>query len=148
MRADLTGWVALFLFAGLACALPLARSLNLLALGEEPAQQLGVDVARVQRVLLVAASLMVGAAVSVAGLVGFVGPDHPAPAAAADRTRSPAAGALGRARRRRLPAACATPRRARLLGGRELPVGALTSLAGGPVFLWLLRRHQQRTFAP
>jgi len=35
-----------------------------------------------------------------------------------------------------------------LLGGRELPVGAITSLAGGPVFLWLLRRHQQRIFAP
>ena len=35
-----------------------------------------------------------------------------------------------------------------LLGGRELPVGAITSLLGGPVFLWLLRRHQQRIFAP
>ena len=147
VRADIAGWVALFLFAGLACALPLARSLNLLTLGEEPAQQLGVDVARVQRVLLVAASLMVGAAVSVAGLVGFVGliiphllrlligPDH--------RLLVPAAALAGAA----FLLLCDTAART-LLGGRELPVGALTSLAGGPVFLWLLRRHQQRIFAP
>ena len=147
MRADIAGWVALFLFTGLACALPLTRSLNLLALGEEPAQQLGVDVARVQRVLLVAASLMVGAAVSVAGLVGFVGliiphllrlligPDH--------RLLVPASALAGAA----FLLLCDTAART-LLGGRELPVGALTSLAGGPVFLWLLRRHQQRVFAP
>jgi len=147
VRADITGWVALFLFAGLACALPLARSLNLLALGEEPAQQLGVDVVRVQRVLLVAASLMVGAAVSVAGLIGFVGliiphllrlligPDH--------RLLVPASALAGAA----FLLLCDTAART-LLGGRELPVGAITSLAGGPVFLWLLRRHQQRIFAP
>jgi iron complex transport system permease protein len=147
VRAELTGWVALFLFAGLACALPLARSLNLMTLGEEPAQQLGVDVARVQRLLLVAASLMVGAAVSVAGLVGFVGliiphllrlligPDH--------RLLLPSAALAGGA----FLLLCDTAARS-LFGGRELPVGALTSLVGGPVFLWLLRRHQQRIFAP
>ncbi len=147
VRAGVTGWVAVFLFAGLACALPLARSLNLMTLGEEPAQQLGVDVARVQRVLLVAASLMVGAAVSVAGLVGFVGliiphllrlligPDH--------RLLLPSAALAGGA----FLLLCDTAARS-LLGGRELPVGALTSLLGGPVFLWLLRRHQQRIFAP
>jgi iron complex transport system permease protein len=147
VRADLTGWVALFLLAGLACALPLARGLNLMTLGEEPAQQLGVDVARVQRLLLVAASLMVGAAVSVAGLVGFVGliiphllrlligPDH--------RLLVPSAALAGGA----FLLLCDTAARS-LFGGRELPVGALTSLVGGPVFLWLLRRHQQRIFAP
>jgi iron complex transport system permease protein len=147
VRADLTGWVALFLFTGLACALPLARSLNLMTLGEEPAQQLGVDVVRVQRLLLVAASLMVGAAVSVAGLVGFVGliiphllrlligPDH--------RLLVPSAALAGGA----FLLLCDTAARS-LFGGRELPVGALTSLVGGPVFLWLLRRHQQRIFAP
>ena len=147
VRADAAGWVALFLFAGLACALPLARMLNLMTLGDEPAQQLGVDVARVQRVLLVAASLMVGAAVSVAGLIGFVGliiphllrlligPDH--------RLLVPSAALAGGA----FLLLCDTAARS-LLGGRELPVGALTSLLGGPVFLWLLRRHQQRSFAP
>ena len=35
-----------------------------------------------------------------------------------------------------------------LLEGRELPVGAITALAGGPLFLWLLRRHRLRGVAP
>jgi iron complex transport system permease protein len=35
-----------------------------------------------------------------------------------------------------------------LFGGRELPVGAITALAGGPLFLYLLRRHHQRSFGP
>ena len=35
-----------------------------------------------------------------------------------------------------------------LLEGRELPVGAITALAGGPLFLYLLRRHHMRAFAP
>jgi iron complex transport system permease protein len=146
-RVDVAGWVALFLVAGLVTALPAARNLNLLALGEESARQLGVDVGRQQRLLLVATSLMVGAAVSVAGLVGFVGliiphllrlalgPDH--------RLLLPAA-ALGGAA---FLVACDTAART-LLGGRELPVGALTALAGGPLFLFLLRRQHRRAFAP
>lgn len=144
-RIDVAGWVLLFLGLGLGVALPSARSLNLLALGEESAQQLGVDVGRQQRLLLVATSLMVGAAVAVAGLVGFVGliiphllrlalgPDH--------RLLVPAA-ALGGAA---FLVLCDTAART-LLGGRELPVGAITALAGGPLFLLLLRRQQQRVF--
>ena len=141
-RADIAGWVALFLFGGLACALPLARSLDLLALGEENAAALGVDAERVKRLLLIAASLMVGAAVAVAGLVGFVGlvvphllrlvlgPDH--------RQLVPAA-ALGGAA---FLVVCDTVARS-LPGGVELPVGAITALAGGPFFLWLLRRSSR-----
>ena len=146
-RVDVAAWVALFLAGGLAFALPAARSLNLLALGEESARQLGVDVSRQQRVLLIATSLMVGAAVSVAGLVGFVGliiphllrllfgPDH--------RLLIPAA-ALGGAT---FLVLCDTAART-VLGGRELPVGAITALAGGPLFLYLLRRYHMRAFAP
>jgi iron complex transport system permease protein len=146
-RADAAPVVAAFLALGLACALPLLRDLNLLSLGEESAQQLGVEVGRLQRVLLLSTSLMVGAAVSVAGLVGFVGlivphlmrlrlgPDH--------RLLVPAA-ALGGAA---FLVLCDTAART-LFGGRELPVGAITALAGGPLFLYLLRRHQLRSFAP
>jgi iron complex transport system permease protein len=146
-RIEVAGWVAAFLGVGLACALPLARSLNLLTLGEESAEQLGVDVERQKRILLLATSLMVGAAVSVAGLIGFVGliiphllrlllgPDH--------RLLVPAA-ALGGATFLVLCDAAART----LLEGRELPVGAITALAGGPLFLYLLRRHQLRAFAP
>ena len=146
-RAGVAGWVAGFLVLGLACALPLARGLNLATLGDEAAQQLGVDVERQKKVVLIATSLMVGAAVSAAGLIGFVGliiphllrllvgPDH--------RLLIPAA-ALGGAA---FLLGCDTLART-LPGGRELPVGAITAIAGGPLFLWLLRRSQVRAFAP
>jgi len=146
VRADAGPAVAAFLLLGLACALPLLRHLNLLVLGEESAQQLGVDVGRVQRWLLLSTSLMVGAAVAVAGLVGFVGlivphllrlrlgPDH--------RLLVPAA-ALGGAA---FLVLCDTAARS-AFGGRELPVGAITALAGGPLFLYLLSRHHRRVFS-
>ena len=146
VRVDMLGWVLLFLAAGLATALPSARNLNLLALGEESAQQLGVDVGRQQRVLLVATSLMVGAAVAVAGLVGFVGliiPHLLRLALGADHRLLVPAAALGGAA---FLVVCDTAART-LLGGRELPVGAITALAGGPLFLFLLRRHHRRVFA-
>ena len=105
--------------------------------------RLGVDVVRLKRILLGATSLMVGAAVSVSGLIGFVGliiphllrlllgPDH--------RLLVPAS-ALGGAIFLIL---CDTGARTVLAGG-ELPVGAITALAGGPLFLFLLRRQQGR----
>ena len=119
----------------------------LLALGDESAQQLGVDVERQKKVVLFATSLMVGAAVAAAGLIGFVGliiphllrlvlgPDH--------RLLIPAAALAGAA----FLVLCDTLARS-LLGGGDLPVGAITALAGGPLFLWLLRRHHMRAFAP
>jgi iron complex transport system permease protein len=146
-RPDVVGWVALFATGGLACAMFLARSLNLLALGVESAQQLGVEVERDQRLLLLATSLMVGAAVAAAGLIGFVGliiphllrlvvgPDH--------RLLVPAAALGGGA----FLVLCDTLARS-LLGGPELPVGALTALVGGPVFLWMLRRQGRGLVAP
>lgn len=142
----LAGWVGLFLAAGLACAFPLARGLNLLALGEEQASQLGVEVDRQKRILLLATSLLVGAAVAVSGLVGFVGliiphllrlvfgPDH--------RLLLPASALTGAA----FLVACDTAART-LLPGRELPVGAITALVGGPLFLVLLRRHHRAVYA-
>ena len=91
---------------------------------------------------------MVGAAVSVAGLIGFVGLIVPHLLRLRARARPPAA----RARPRRSAGAaflvlCDTAART-LLGGRELPVGAITALAGGPLFLYLLRREQLRSAAP
>jgi len=141
-RIDIAGAVALFLFLGLGCAIPMARGLDLLALGEEAAQQLGVEVPRMKRWLLLATSLMVGAAVAVSGLIGFVGliiphllrlvlgPGH--------RLLVPSAALGGAAFLVLCDAAART-----ILPGRELPVGAVTALAGGPLFLVLLRREQR-----
>jgi iron complex transport system permease protein len=146
-RIELSWWLALFFIIGLSCAVALSRSLNLLALGDEAAEQLGVSIETHKRVLLLATSLMVGAAVSVSGLIGFVGliiphllrlligPDH--------RLLVPAAALSGAA----FLVLCDTVART-LLGGRELPVGAITALVGGPLFLVLLRRSQQRVFVP
>ena len=144
VRAEAAPIVAGFLLLGLGCAIPFARDLNLLSLGEESAAQLGVEVGRLQRVLLLSTSLMVGAAVAVAGLVGFVGlivphllrlrfgPDH--------RLLVPAAALAGAA----FLVLSDTVARA-AFGGRELPVGAITALVGGPLFLYLLRRSAQRS---
>jgi iron complex transport system permease protein len=142
-RPEIIGTVFAFLAVGLLVALPASRSLDLLTLGEDSAAQLGVDVQRLQRVLLLATSVMVGAAVSAAGLIGFVGlvvphllrlvigPDH--------RLLVPSAALAGAA----FLVACDTLARS-MPGGRELPVGAVTAVAGGPFFLWLLRRAQGR----
>jgi iron complex transport system permease protein len=142
-RPALVGWVASFVVAGLLAVVPFARALDLLALGEDSAALLGIDAAQAKRWLLLASSLLVGAAVSVAGLIGFVGlvvphalrlvlgPDH--------RLLVPASALAGAA----FLVVCDTLARS-ILGGRELPVGALTALAGGPFFLILLRRTQAR----
>jgi iron complex transport system permease protein len=145
-RQDAIWIVAFFLASGLLCSIGLSRSLNLLALGDEPAQQLGVSIEWHKRVLLLATSLMVGAAVSISGLIGFVGliiphllrlsfgPDH--------RLLVPSAALAGAA----FLVVCDTIART-MLGGRELPVGAITALVGGPLFLVLLRRYHSRAFA-
>lgn len=142
-RFEVSLWVTVFLALGLAAALAFARPLNLLALGDEAAAQLGVPVEAMKRALLLATSLMVGAAVSVSGLVGFVGlivphwlrlivgPDH--------RVLVPAAALTGAA----FLVVCDSLARS-LLGARELPVGAVTAIAGGPLFLFLLLRHHRR----
>ena len=146
-RPALVGWVIGFVAVGVLAVAPFGRALDLLALGEESAALLGIDAKRARRWLLLASSLLVGAAVSVAGLIGFVGlvvphalrlvlgPDH--------RLLVPASALAGAA----FLVGCDTLART-LLGGRELPVGALTALAGGPFFLLLLRRSQARGLRP
>ncbi len=139
--------VAGLLALGLGVTWPLARSLNLLALGSEQAAWLGVPVEVVRRILLFATSLMVGAAVSVSGLIGFVGliiPHLLRLVIGADHRALLPAAALGGAA---FLVLCDTAART-LLGGRELPVGAVTALLGGPLFLFLLRRGDARVLAP
>ncbi len=134
------GGVALLLATGLAVGLRDAYALNLLSQGDESASHLGVDVPRVRRRVLIATALVIGAAVAVSGLVGFVGlivphlvrltvgPDH--------RTLVPASALLGASFVMLADTLART-----LLAPNELPVGAFTSLIGGPLFLWLLRRE-------
>jgi iron complex transport system permease protein len=128
-----------YFLAGLAALFLLAHRLNLLAVGEESAAALGVDVERTKILVVVFASLLTAAAVSVSGLIGFLGlmvphlirsiwgPDH--------RILLPAS-ALGGATFLVLADTAA-----RMMGPVEMPVGVLTALFGGPFFFVILRRR-------
>lgn len=117
-----------------------ARDYNALALGDEAARQLGVDVEGLKRWTFFWTALLTAVAVALAGMVGFVGlvlphllrlaagPDH--------RLLLPAAWLGGGAF---LVLADLAARTA--LAPVELPVGVITALLGGPFFVWLLRRR-------
>ncbi len=119
--------------------------LNLLALGRDPAAHLGVNVARLERRVFFTASLIVGAVVSLTGLIGFVGLVAP-PAArrlvgSDHRLVLPASLLLGAA----VLVGCDLITRAAFVWlGTEPPVGAVTALIGGPLFLVLLFRTRNR----
>lgn len=119
------------------------HALNLLALGDEGAASLGVDVLRLRNGVFFASSLLVGIAVSLTGLLAFVGllvPHLLRMAFGADHRLLVPASALGGAVF--LVAADLGARLLFPLLGTELPAGALTALAGGPFFLFLFLRRQ------
>lgn len=116
-----------------------ARDLDVLALGEEPAAALGVDVDRAARRLFLAASWLAAATVAAAGLVGFVGLVVPAVARAAGaRTHRPLLLLSALLGATLLVAADLAARTVR--APAELPLGAVTALVGVPFFLHRLRR--------
>ena len=118
-----------------------ARSLNLLALGEEAAAQLGTDVSVVRRRTFLASALLVGAAVSVSGVIGFVGlivPHCLRLVLGPDQRLLVPASFLGGAMF--LVAADLVARV--LVAPTEIPVGVVTALCGGPFFIFLLRRQE------
>lgn len=130
-----------FLLAPVLLAPLFARGLNALLLGESEAGHLGTDVERFKKLLVLLVALAVGAGVAVSGIIAFVGlvvphilrlvigPDH--------RYLLPGAALLGGAM---LLAADLASRL--VVAPAELPIGILTSLLGGPFFLWLLIRRR------
>ncbi len=136
---DLVWRMALFLLPGLLLLLYSTRDLHLIAMDEESAAALGVDVRRVERTVYAASSLVVGVAVAVAGPIGFVGliVPHAVRLTLGEDLRIviPCSMLLGAGF---LVAADTFART--ILGASELPVGAVTALAGGPLFLVLLAR--------
>ncbi len=141
---DAASWQALAIFAAYA-AVPLvliyrqSRPLDLLALGEEPAGFLGADVERLKRILYIAASLLTAAAVSVSGIIGFVGLVIPHAVRLLwghlHQSLLPAAFLLGGVL---LVSADAVARTA--FAPLTLPVGVVTAIIGVPVFVVLVRR--------
>ena len=118
----------------------LPRALDLISVGAESAAGRGVDVTRSERVALLSASLATGAAVALAGPVSFVGiivPHLVRLIVGADhRLVLPASALFGGA----FLVACDLVART-VIAPLELPVGIVTALTGGPVFLWLLFRR-------
>ena len=135
------GILVLYLGAGLFILGRHAQSLNLLTLGEETARSLGVEVERVKKSVFLAAALLTGAVVSFSGIIGFVGLIIPHAVrlvfSADHRLLLPVAGLVGGMF---LMLADTLARTA--LSPSEFPVGVITALVGGPIFLWLLTTRQ------
>ncbi|HEY7817338.1 MAG TPA: iron ABC transporter permease, partial [Vicinamibacteria bacterium] len=136
---DLVWRMGLFLLPGILVLLYSTRDLHLIAMDEESAAALGVDVRKVERQVYAASSLVVGVAVAVAGPIGFVGliVPHAVRLVLGEDLRIviPCSMLLGAGF---LVAADTLART--MLGANELPVGAVTALVGGPLFLVLLAR--------
>lgn len=136
-------FVAVLVVIALVASLLLARQIDLLSLGEYTAGHLGVDVEKLRRMAVVIVALLTAAAVSFCGIILFVGlvvphfmrlivgPRH--------LVLIPASALAGAGLLTAADLAART-----LVPYGELPIGMVTSLVGGPVFLLLLRREMKR----
>jgi len=127
---------------GLAATLFFVKDLNILMIGEETATNLGVNIRLARNMLLLASSVMTGGAIAVSGVIGFVGllaphmvrgligPDN--------RKLIPLAGLLGAV------FVIYADLFVRLVVQVDLKIGILTSLMGGPFFLYLIIRYRNR----
>ena len=132
---QLSAW---YLLTGLAAAFLFSEKLNVLALGDEVAKGLGLHVERVRFFFIAIAALLAAGAVSIAGLLGFVGLIAPhivrIVIGSDNRFLLPCSALFGAL----LVTACDTAGRL-VIEPSELPVGILMALLGPPFFLWLLR---------
>ena len=134
-----------YVVVGVTVILLYARSLNVMQLDEEQAQQLGINVEKVKLVLLAAATLITAAAVSFVGTIGFVGiiiphavrliwgPDH--------RFLLPLSVLTGAVFLILADLVART-----VLAPVEIPIGVITAICGAPFFLYLLRRRKRAVF--
>lgn len=120
------------------------RGLNLLLLGDENAGALGVNVRRLQKELVLIASLMAGVTIAVSGTIGFVGlmvPHFTRLLAGGDHRKVlPISALLGG-----ILVVWVDVAARMLIAPEELPVGILTAVIGGPIFIWMLKKnsHEQ-----
>ena len=130
-------WPALLSFA---LGLSLHNETDVLLLGKEQAQSLGLPAERLRVTLLGLAAVLAGSAVSVGGLVGFVGlivPHIMRSLVGEESGPLLVSSALGGAA---LLGGCDLLGRM-LFAPYEIPVGIVMALAGGPFFIWLLQRR-------
>lgn len=133
----------ILILVGIAVVLALCNELDVLTLGEEAAHSLGLPVKKIRNLLLILSALLAGAAVSFAGLLGFVGllVPHAARALVGNESRNLlplcAVGGAG------FVTVCDVAARL-VLAPYELPVGILLSVLGAPFFALLLFRRNRR----
>ncbi len=140
---DKVEFLLVFFVLGGGVLLTFANKLNVIMLGDEEAKSLGVDTLRVRRILIVVSSLLVAAAVSVSGVIGFVGLIIPHMI----RLKS------GANNKKLLPYAmlwgaifmviCDTLART-ITAPTEIPVGIITSIFGAPFFVFLIVKNKKR----
>jgi len=133
-------WLYLVMAIALGCIYSTASDLNLILTGEQEARHLGVNVERVKLVVYVGASVLTGLAVSVSGAIGYVGllvPHLMRMIFGTDYRLLIPTSAIGGA----ILIVVADTLARTVVAPTELPVGAMTALAGAPVFIYLMRRR-------
>ena len=135
---------SIFIIAGIIALFTISQQLNVLTFGPQEAQSLGVNPRAITFVTFALASFITAVAVGLSGLVGFVGlvvphsvrlvfgPDH--------RLTLPASALTGAS----FVVICDTIARM-IIAPAQLPVGVITAIVGGPIFLLLLARHSKKT---
>ena len=134
-----------YLAIGMTMLVLMGYSLNLLQFGDDQATQMGLNVRRAKFIIIVAASLVTAAAVSFAGIIGFVGLIVPHVVRiwwGVDYRRLIPLSILGGAS----VLLFADVLSRIVLAPQELPVGIVTALAGAPFFLWVLRHAKNQGF--
>jgi iron complex transport system permease protein len=137
------GFLAAFVFIGASVLMWYAPKLNIIMMGDDDAKCLGIDVDKVRRHMIIAASLLVAAAVSVSGIIGFVGmiiPHCTRLIAGADNKKlmpySFLVGAI-------FVTLCDTVART-VAAPTEIPVGIITAMFGAPYFIMLVAKGRKR----
>ena len=128
---------------GLIFLVSLSREMNAMVLGEEDAQNIGVNVERVKKIILITASLLSACVVSVSGIIGFVGiivPHLFRLIFGADHKVILPVSAIGGGIFLLVSDTIART----IVPGFEIPVGVITSLFGGPFFLYLLKKSKSK----
>lgn len=141
----LIGVVSFLISMGIVIAFYFSQDLNAISIGEEEAHHLGIKVAAVKRILFIVASVITASIVCVCGIIGFIGliiphairvicgPDHKTVLPVSAITAGSFlifADTLSRT----------------LLAPVEIPIGVITALIGGPVFIFLLRHQEKAPF--
>lgn len=130
-----------YIIMGMAVIYFYAKDLNIILLGEDTASNLGVNVEKVKKILLITSTIITAAVVSISGIIGFVGLIIPHIARMVvgpdNKALIPTSFLFGAI----LLIICDTI--ARSILSQEIPVGLVTSILGGPFFIYLLRNKKR-----